>query len=128
MGARVKFFPNDLPEGTDYIDYRKLGYYPDQFKKDILHIGAPEGIIENIKELFKVGDPYNLAWVHALVASKQSSPQAVAQAVVQSGPLHYTQQQWQKACNPLQRVETEDDLYKNIQQTSRLVYEFNGGW
>lgn len=129
LNARVRAFPHDSVPGCDYIDYRKVGYDAFDFCQSILCLNMPKELVENVDELLKVGDPYNLARYHALYAARVShSPTMVAQDIVLSGPQDFSPQAWGEITAPLLKVATEDDLFAGVEQAAQLAYYYKGGW
>lgn len=125
---KVRYFPPELPPGCDYIDYRKLGFHPDDFRQHVLCLGMDAELIVNVGELLKVGDPYHLARYHALTAARHASVTTVVHEIVRSGPLTFTPKQWYHVEDALKDVQTEDELFTQMDKVSELAYSFLGGW
>lgn len=69
LKAEVRYFPTELPHNCDYIDYRKLGKTPEDFKREVLGILPYEDIQEtelfaSLCSLFDKGDKLSLAEMH----------------------------------------------------------------
>ena len=84
IDGEVCYFPKELPEGTDYIDYRKLGYPVQDFKRDVLCIHIHPNLIENLVSFYRVKDPFNLAGFH--LAWYNSFCNEVADSLIQYLP------------------------------------------
>ena len=126
---KVRYFPPELPPGCDYIDYRKLGYDAFDFRQNILCLGMDGELINNVGELLKVGDPYNLAKYHALTASRYAkNPGVVAHDISLAGPLNFNMTDWYRVVDLLEKVHTDDELFDTMEKVSELTNSFLGGW
>lgn len=129
LGAEVRYFDRELPDGCDYIDYRKLGYTPLDFKQDILGIEPitkpDKDLMSNLVSLLNAGDENRFATFYAQVQGRGQVATDVARELVKQLPNSLQQSSLKKK---LWSVRTSDDLMKVLNYTSDFSYEMNGGW
>jgi hypothetical protein len=128
VGGQVKFFDKDLPVGCDYIDYRKLGHFVDEFKQDVLELDFPAPIVDNIKSLWQVGDPFNFARWHATLGTQECYTKRLITELVKMGPLHYSAQQWAEICSTFKSAQSRDELFDGLTKASQLAFNYTGSW
>lgn len=121
-GAEVCFFPRDLPEDTDYIDFRKLGHTPDDFRKLVLGMEVPDDIlIEDILAYTRSGDPYNLLPVYLAWNARGRVVQDIALALAEKIDD-------EKCHAKLLTVITLDQLFSALESLQHMFYYRRGGW
>lgn len=119
LGGEVRFFPINLPEGTDYIDYRRAGKTKEDFMTEILNLTPREEmLVENVVELLKAGDRFHFAELHMMQA-RGTPAQMFALAVAEKLPEHK---------DALQKVICSDTLKGCLRTIAADYYHKRGGW
>jgi hypothetical protein len=129
LGGQVRLFPDSLPSGTDYIDYRKLGYTAEDFLQDVVGVApitkVDDNLVDNIIALWKVGDKQKLAEIHATMDSYGQVAQDIARVLAQRGPIGpFTPLAWANVCKLLWSVKTGPELVSTISIISQAANRF----
>lgn len=121
LKGTVRYFPNNLPEDCDYIDYRKLGKTAEDFKLEVLgitpYVQPDTELIEDLKSLLLVGDPHSVCPFHLKVRASGVIARDVAVALantVDSGIFKR------------QLYEVKDIV--GLEQVFKNSYHSLGGW
>ena len=128
IGGTVKFFPYETPHNTDYIDYRRMGYLPMDFRQTVLELDFPYYIVENIVSLLSCGDPENLARYHAWIGTQIYPPDRLVSELERYGPLHYSKEQWNTMLSILRQSQDRNNFFTQVGQVSKLALEYTGSW
>jgi hypothetical protein len=132
VGGRVKYFPSDLPNGTDYIDYRKTGHTAQDFLIDVAEVEplypVYEQSVKNLLSLIRVGDRLKFTDVH-LAFMKGVVAADIAKALAQRvAPSPFSFKAWKEIQQRLYTVTDEITLKETIHFASEKSYECRGGW
>ena len=131
INGRVKYFPSDLPSGTDYIDYRKTHSALD-FLIEVAEVEpfypVYEQSINNLLSLIRVGDRLKFTEVH-LAFMKGIVALDIAKALAKrTTPQPFTFKAWGEIQKKLYEVQDSLSLQEAIQFASQKSYECRGGW
>lgn len=123
--AVVKYFPDDLPKGTDYIDYRVLGYSVEDFMAVVLDIKPfdryNQDIIENLLDLIQVGDALNFIPVHLALSGQREVAANLARALAERVEKYEEKQMLWKV------IDANSLCVACEQLAQKRLYEL-GGW
>lgn len=122
LDAEVRFFPEDLPEDTDYIDFRRMGFTPADFMKVVLGMDLDDQTFaEDLLLYAKAGDPYNFIPVYMSYNGRGRVVQDVA--LLLAGAVG------DAACRErFMTVLTIDQLYEALSFAKERFYHLKGGW
>lgn len=130
LSAEVRFFDTELPEGTDYIDYRKLGFTVEDFKQDVLGIQPitqiPGEYLSDIKDYIQAGDPCQLASVYAIMSGRGLVATDVARTLAKEAVKPFNERNWPR--KKLWSVRTSDDLVKILNSIAIEANRLTGAW
>lgn len=121
IGGEVCYFPVDLPEGTDYVDYRKLGYTAEDFLYSVLDRPLPaNNAVLNVVELLRAGDPFALSTFHAATATG-----VIAKEFAVAIASQLKDDKLKNIRQNLLQIKTSEELYNVLQS---VAYTTQGGW
>ena len=133
IAAEVRLFPTDLPAGCDYIDYRKLGYSAEDFKRDVLGItpitAVDVEVIDSIVMYLRCGDPYALSAARVRINTAGVPATDIARALAQRKafpPFNY--RTWAGMRRKLWTVKTTDQLIDTLNDLSTDAARLMGAW
>lgn len=130
LNAEVRFFDTELPDGCDYIDYRKLGFTAVDFGQDVLGIQPitqiPGEYLSDIKDYIQAGDPCQLASVYAIMNGRGLVATDVARTLAKEVVKPFSEKNWPR--KKLWSVRTEDDLVKTLNSIAVEANRLTGAW